>query len=59
MAKLKSVYFCSNCGYEDTQWMGKCPSCGEWSTFVEELIRKDAASKQEDTLLSGKGRACR
>jgi len=29
--------------------MGKCPSCGEWSTFVEELIRKDAASKQEDT----------
>jgi len=29
--------------------MGKCPSCGEWSTFVEELIRKDASSKQEDT----------
>jgi len=29
--------------------MGKCPSCGEWSTFVEELVRKDAASKQEDT----------
>jgi len=49
MAKLKSVYFCSNCGYEAPKWMGKCPSCGEWSTFVEELIRKDAASKQEDT----------
>jgi len=49
MAKLKSVYFCSNCGYESPKWMGKCPSCGEWSTFVEELIRKDIASKQEDT----------
>lgn len=49
MAKLKSVYFCSSCGHESPKWMGKCPSCGEWSTFVEELIRKDAASKQEDT----------
>ncbi|NLY25269.1 MAG: DNA repair protein RadA [Bacteroidales bacterium] len=49
MAKLKSVYFCSNCGHESPKWMGKCPSCGEWSTFVEELIRKDAVSKQEDT----------
>jgi len=49
MAKLKSVYFCSSCGHESPKWMGKCPSCGEWSTFVEELVRKDAASKQEDT----------
>ena len=49
MAKLKSVYFCSSCGHESPKWMGKCPSCGEWSTFVEEMIRKDAASKQEDT----------
>lgn len=49
MAKLKSVYFCSQCGYESPKWMGKCPSCGEWSTFVEELVRKDSAVKQEDT----------
>jgi len=49
MAKLKSVYFCSQCGYESPKWMGKCPSCGEWSTFVEELVHKDAAAKQEDT----------
>ena len=49
MAKLKSVYFCSSCGYESPKWMGKCPACGEWSTFVEELVRKDTASKQEDT----------
>lgn len=49
MAKLKSVYFCSNCGYESPKWMGKCPSCGEWSTFVEELVAKNASSKQDDT----------
>jgi DNA repair protein RadA/Sms len=57
MAKLKSVYFCSNCGYETPKWMGKCPSCGEWSTFVEELIRKDAASKQEDTRTFREGKS--
>lgn len=49
MAKLKTVYFCSNCGNESPKWMGKCPACGEWGTFVEELIRKDAVSRQEDT----------
>ncbi len=49
MAKLKSVYFCSQCGYESPKWMGKCPSCGEWSSFVEELVRKDLAARQEDT----------
>ena len=49
MAKLKSAYFCSSCGYESPKWMGRCLACGEWSTFVEELVRKDAASKKDDT----------
>ncbi|MDD4776833.1 MAG: DNA repair protein RadA [Fermentimonas sp.] len=49
MAKLKSVYFCSSCGYESPKWMGKCPACGEWSTFVEELVRKNTVTAQEDT----------
>lgn len=49
MAKLKTVYFCSNCGNESPKWMGKCPACGEWGSLVEEVIRKDAASKREDT----------
>lgn len=49
MAKLRSVYFCSSCGHESPKWMGRCPACGEWSTFVEEVVRKDAASKQVDT----------
>lgn len=40
MAKVKSAFFCQNCGYETPKWLGKCPSCSEWNTFVEELIQK-------------------
>lgn len=36
--KSKTVYFCSNCGYEAAKWLGKCPGCGEWNSFVEEKI---------------------
>ena len=49
MAKLKTVFFCSNCGYESPKWMGKCPSCSEWSTFVEELVEKGGSSKYQDS----------
>ena len=38
MAKTKTVYFCSNCGNESPKWLGKCPNCGEWNTFVEEKV---------------------
>jgi DNA repair protein RadA/Sms len=41
MAKLKSAYFCQSCGHEAPKWLGKCPSCNEWNTFVEELIEKN------------------
>lgn len=37
MGKLKSVYICSECGYESPKWFGKCPGCGEWNTMNEEL----------------------
>ncbi len=37
-SKTKTAYFCSSCGYESSKWLGKCPSCGEWNTFVEEKI---------------------
>lgn len=36
--KSKTVYFCSNCGHEAAKWLGKCPGCGEWNSFVEEKI---------------------
>ncbi|MBN9296974.1 MAG: DNA repair protein RadA [Filimonas sp.] len=41
MSKIKTAFFCSNCGYESTKWLGKCPSCNQWNTFVEEVIAKD------------------
>ena len=37
MAKIKSVYICSQCGYESPKWYGKCPTCGEWNTMEEEI----------------------
>lgn len=44
MAKLKSVFFCQNCGNESSKWLGRCPACGEWNTFVEEVVNKASAS---------------
>ena len=41
MAKEKTVYVCTNCGQESPKWAGKCPSCGQWNTFVEEVVRKE------------------
>ena len=38
MAKSHSKYVCQTCGSESTRWVGKCPACGEWNTFVEEII---------------------
>ena len=43
MAKTKSAYFCQSCGYESAKWLGKCPSCNEWNTFVEEVIEKSSS----------------
>jgi DNA repair protein RadA/Sms len=53
MAKVKSAYFCQNCGHETPKWLGKCPACNDWNTFVEELVQKQvpqvvAFSKSEE-----------
>ncbi|NBU91199.1 MAG: DNA repair protein RadA, partial [Flavobacteriia bacterium] len=40
MSKTKSAFFCQNCGNEAPKWLGKCPSCQEWNTFIEEIIDK-------------------
>jgi DNA repair protein RadA/Sms len=39
--KTKSTYFCQSCGHQSAKWVGKCPSCNEWNTFVEELVQKE------------------
>jgi len=49
MAKSKTQYCCQNCGANSAKWIGKCPSCGEWNTYVEEII-----SVQNNTLSSPK-----
>lgn len=45
MAKTKTEFFCSSCGASSPKWMGRCTSCGEWNTFVEEVIKKESTSK--------------
>lgn len=42
MAKTKTVYICSNCGADSPKWIGKCPNCGEWNTYVEETVVKES-----------------
>lgn len=38
MAKTKTLFFCQNCGFESSKWMGQCPGCHEWNTFAEEPV---------------------
>lgn len=57
MAKVKSAFFCQNCGHETPKWLGKCPSCNEWNTFVEEIIEKKQA--QQIVAFSKSGKAAR
>lgn len=45
MGKEKVVFFCKECGYESQKWLGKCPGCGNWNTFVEEKIKDTKGSK--------------
>ena len=44
MAKDKIVYVCKECGQESPKWIGRCPSCGQWNTYIEQVVRKDSAS---------------
>jgi DNA repair protein RadA/Sms len=45
MAKIKTSFFCQNCGAQSPKWIGKCPACGEWNTYVEEVIQKEDSGK--------------
>lgn len=42
MAKTKTTFFCQNCGAQSAKWIGKCSSCGEWNTYVEEVVQKES-----------------
>lgn len=47
MAKAKTTFFCQQCGHESPKWLGKCPSCGTWNSFVEEIVQKEEIVKTE------------
>lgn len=47
MAKTRTIFFCSSCGASAPKWIGKCPHCGEWNTYQEELVQKETASEEK------------
>lgn len=47
MSKVKTAFFCQNCGYESVKWVGQCPSCTQWNTFVEEIVQKETKNNGE------------
>jgi len=53
MAKLKTSFFCQNCGAQSPKWVGRCNSCGEWNTFVEEIVEREP--KNTTSFLAGTG----
>lgn len=55
MSKTRSAFFCQNCGYESAKWLGKCPSCEQWNTFVEEVIVKGTDKTPKDDWKSYNG----
>lgn len=54
MRKTKSLFFCQECGHETPKWMGKCPNCNNWNTFVEEIVDKKTAKRIGKSLISDK-----
>ena len=55
--KIKTSFLCKECGYESAQWLGRCPSCGNWNTFVEEKFSKESAKKAAGHLTSFSSKA--
>ena len=44
MAKSRTYFYCRECGYQSSSWLGKCPACGKWNTFDEEVVQRSTAS---------------
>ena len=59
MAKTKTLFFCQSCGYESAKWLGKCPSCNTWNSFVEEVVAKNDTDKNEWRQESGKSKVAK
>ena len=46
MAKARTYYFCQECGYQSSSWLGRCPECGKWNTFVEEVVKAESTKRK-------------
>ena len=53
MTKTKSIYTCQNCGTQSPKWMGRCTTCGEWNTYVEEVVAKRQTTSKLSVQISG------
>jgi DNA repair protein RadA/Sms len=48
MSKTKTSFFCQHCGHQSVKWLGQCPGCGTWNSYVEEIVHKDNAKEHQD-----------
>ena len=53
MAKTKTIYTCQNCGAQSPKWLGKCSTCNEWNTYVEEIVEKKQSTGKLSVQISG------
>ena len=49
MAKAKTYYFCQECGYQSSSWLGRCPECGKFGTFVEEVVKTETGNRKAES----------
>ncbi len=57
MLKTKTTFFCQNCGAQAAKWVGKCPSCNEWNTYVEEIVKKEGKNDRLQLFSSTKSKS--
>jgi DNA repair protein RadA/Sms len=53
LSTVKKIFVCSNCGSHSPKWVGKCPACGEWNTYVEEVIQKESKREERQKIWKG------
>ena len=52
MAKARTYYFCQECGYQSSSWLGRCPECGKWNTFVEEVVKAECTKRKTGSAIA-------
>ena len=52
MAKARTYYFCQECGYQSSSWLGRCPECGKWNSFVEEVVKAESTKRKTGSTIA-------